>query len=80
MAAYPSLTYTCYMATKCSAKPCGEGTHIEYSILRLEKQIYAEHSFLLQIIFILVSKQQVSNNNTYTQERTSESLETYWQH
>jgi len=38
MAAYPSLTYTGY-ATTCRAKPCGEDTHIEYSILRLEKQI-----------------------------------------
>lgn len=41
--------------------------------------LYAEHSFLLWIIFIPVSKQQVSKNNTYTQRRTFESLATCWQ-
>lgn len=37
------------------------------------------HSFLLWIIFIPVSKQQVSKNNTYNQRRNFESLETCWQ-
>lgn len=63
MAAYPSLTYTCYMATKCSAKPCGEGTHIEYSILRLEKQIYAEHSFLPIISFGWTGQKNLDNRS-----------------